>query len=121
MNFEEMLADKPDDLAALSRNLRQLVQEELPDTEENVYGGKAVQTVLYSIGGTNHVVCGFQPSDKGYCIFYLHHLLPEDSDELKLEGKGGGNRHVKVSELNAEVESELRRLVQLARSRGGAA
>lgn len=84
-----------------------------------MYGGKAVQTVLYSISGTNNVICGFQPSDKGYCIVYLHHITPEDSEVFKLEGKGGGNRHVKLRELTANDEKELRRLIELAKSRAG--
>lgn len=119
MTIDEMLNSKPQLVATVARRLRAIVREELPDAEENRYGGKAVQNVLYSIGGTNNVVCGFQPSDKGYCIFYLHHITPEDSQVLTLEGKGGGNRHVKVSDVDDEGEQELRRLIQLAKTRAG--
>ncbi len=90
MTIEEMLASQPQPVAAVARRLRAIVREELPEADENLYGGKAVQNVLYSLGGTNKVVCGFQPSEKGYCIVYLHHITAEDSQVLKLEGKGGG-------------------------------
>ena len=113
------MASQPQPVAAVARRLRAIVREELPEADENLYGGKAVQTVLYSLGGTNNVVCGFQPSGKGYCIFYLHHITAEDSSVFKLEGKGGGNRHVKFSDVEAEGEQELRRLIQLAKQRAG--
>ena len=119
MKIDDMLASKPQPVAAVARRLRAIVREELPDAEENLYGGKAVQNVLYSLGGTNNVVCGLQPSQKGYCIFYLHHITAEDSQVLELEGKGGGNRHVKLSEVDDEGEQELRRLIQLAKQRAG--
>jgi hypothetical protein len=117
MTIDEMLDSKPAALAAVARRLRAIVREELPDADESIYGGKAVQTVLYSIGGTNNVVCGFQPSDKGYCFFYLHHVMPEESEVLKLEGQDGGNRHVKLRELAAKDKKEVRRLIRLAKSR----
>ena len=81
-----------------------------------IYGGKVVQNVLYSIDDPNNVICGIQPG-KDKVIFYIHNITEADSDVLKLEGKGKANRHVKLIELDGDTETELRRLIQLAKSR----
>lgn len=114
--FEDTLTDKPDFVQSVARQLRQLVQKELPDADEGIYGGKVVQNVLYSIDDPNNVICGIQPS-KDKVIVYIHNVTETDSDALKLEGKGKANRHVKLTDLDGDTETELRRFIQMAKSR----
>ncbi|KAA3643104.1 MAG: DUF1801 domain-containing protein [Chloroflexi bacterium] len=114
--FEDTLDGKPDFVQTVAKQMRQLVREELANADEGIYGGKAVQNVLYSIGGPNNVICGIQPG-KDKVIFYIHNITEADSDAIKLEGKGKTNRHVKLTELDGDTEKELRRLLQLSKTR----
>jgi hypothetical protein len=97
--FEELIAPFSPEVQGLASQLRLLVQKVLPDSIENIYGGKMVGNALYSIGGPGHVICGIQPDDK-LCRFYIHHISDAQFGVLKLEGKGKHTRHVKVKKLD---------------------
>ena len=102
----------------LAQQLRQLVFQTLPDLNEAAYGGAKVRLTLFSLGSPQNVICGVRPGADG-CLFYFHHVTPEDSSVLKIEGKGKHARHVKVDILDGPTLQEISRLLLLARRRGG--
>ena len=114
--FEDTLIGKPDFVQAVAKQLRELVREELSEVDVRVYGGEIVQAVVYLILGTDNMLCGIQPG-KDDVLFYIHNVTESDSDVLKLEGKGKSSRHVRLTILDGDTETELRRLLQLAKSR----
>lgn len=101
---------------ALVAELEALVAKTLPEAIGNAYGGAKVRLKLFSIGGTQHVVCGVQPRD-GACLFYLHHIRTEDSKVLTIEGQGKHALHVRLTELTPAIRKELARLIKLAANR----
>ena len=117
MDFADALAGKPAPIQKIAKQLRALVLDQLPTATESVVGGEPSLSVLYSIDNPNNVICGIQPGKK-LCLFYLHNIREEDSEILKLEGLGEGNRHVKFDQpLDADTEAELERLLHLAAGR----
>jgi hypothetical protein len=100
----------------LVADLEALVDKTLPEATGNAYGGAKVRLKLFSIGGSQHVVCGVQPRD-GACLFYLHHIRPEDSKVLTIEGQGKHALHVRLTELTPAIGKELARLVTLSAKR----
>jgi hypothetical protein len=114
--FDDLLAGHTAPLREVCGRLRDLVTATLPGAVEGVYGGAKVGVALYAVGGGKTVVCGIQPSGDD-CLFYLHHLKPEDSPRLKLEGRGKHALHVRVTTLDDATGAELVSLVQLALSR----
>lgn len=115
-NFENCFRGQPPGLLSLGRAVRELVLEALPEATESIHGGSKVGLALYSVSGGKTVVCGIQPSG-GDCLFYIHHLSPEDSSSLKLEGKGKHARHLRISALHGPTVDALKALIRLARSR----
>ncbi|MGE0128374.1 MAG: DUF1801 domain-containing protein [Blastocatellales bacterium] len=95
-SFEDMIGGHSSEIQATANRLRALVREVLPEADENIYGGAKTGIALYSIGGPNKVICGIQPSD-GACLLYIHNITELTHPDLKLEGKGGNNRHVKFN------------------------
>jgi len=121
MDFEDVLAGKPAPIQKIAKQLRTLALDQLPTATESVVGGEPALSALYSIDNPNNVICGIQPGKK-HCLFYLHNIREEDSEILKLEGLGEGNRHVKFDQpLDADTEAELGRLLHLAAGRAVAA
>jgi hypothetical protein len=112
-DWEKLVGSCPPEVAEVAERLRAIVKRVLPQASEGVYGGAKTVIALYSIGGSQNVICGIQPAAK-HCLFYIHHVQQQDSAVLKLEGKGKTNRHVKVSDTAAIEESEVERLLGLA-------
>jgi hypothetical protein len=106
--------------APIAVRLHEIASRTYPDASINVYGGAKSAIALFSIGGSTKVLCGIQPRPND-CLLFIHHVLPEDSTQLTLEGKGGTNRHIKIATLDAieENENEIERLLRLARTRSG--
>ena len=114
----EVFEGHPKPVRELAQQLRELAFETLPELTENAYGGAKVRLTLFSLGDPSNVVCGVQPADDG-CLFYFHHVKPEDSPTLKIEGTGKHARHVKLRILDRATIEEIRRLLRLARRRAG--
>lgn len=114
--FDDMIAPQPPEVQETARALRALVLEAAPGADEGIYGGAKVGISLYSLGHSNNVLCGVQPAG-GKVLFYVHHVKEEDSAELKLEGKGGENRHVKFHSPDEVRREPVLALLRLARQR----
>lgn len=115
-SFETVFKTADDKVAAIAHALRKAVNSAVRGLDENVIGGAKVQLVLYSHGGPNRVVCGIQPSG-AKCLFYLHHIAPDDVPEYELTGKG---KHAKQIAFTSEDQADakvIKRVVQLAHSR----
>lgn len=96
MNFDVLLNNRPENIQLTAKALREVIISELPELNENIYGGKKVQNALYSKHDPNRVVCGMQ-TNNNYCMLYLHKTNDVDTGNLKLEGKGKHAKHVKYT------------------------
>jgi hypothetical protein len=112
----DVFDSQPAAVRQLAHQLRQLIFRTLPDLTEAAYGGAKVRLTLFSLGSPTNTVCGIQPGAAG-CLLYFHHIVPEDSSILKIEGQGKHARHIKIEALDRPMTDEIRRLLLLARSR----
>jgi len=87
----------------LGEVVRKQIMTSLPDAAENVYGGKKVGNALYSLNGSNNVICGVQPQGSMVRVFFHNWKLLEEAG-YRLEGSGKNARHIKI-----ENESDLER------------
>lgn len=118
--FEDVIGELTGPVREIARQLRQLVFDVLPGVTERAYGGSKVQLVLYSLGGPTKTVCGIQPSGQ-CCLLYVHHVTPDDSQTLLIQGEGRHSQHVKVEAMTNLVVRDLKRLLSLARKRSRSA
>lgn len=84
----------------------------LPDASENVYGGKSVANVLYSIANTNDVVCGFQPQKNLLRVFF-HHWSALKTAGYKVEGTGKNARHIKLKSDADLAQFDLAKMIEI--------
>ncbi len=117
--FEDVIGELTGPVREIARQLRQLIFDVLPGATETAYGGSKVQLVLYSLGGATKTVCGIQPNGPA-CLLYLHHVSPEDSQTLLIEGQGKHSQHVRVEAMTNLIVRDLRRLLSLAKRRAKA-
>lgn len=117
--FEDVIGEQPGPMREIARQLRQLIFDLIPGVSENVYGGSKVQVVLYSLGGPTKTLCGIQPASDE-CLLYLHHVTPDDSQTLLIEGEGKHSQHVRIDAMTNLVVRDVRRLLTLARRRSKA-
>lgn len=116
--FSDVLAPQKPEIRRIAERLREIVRDVLPDAHEGIYGGAKVRMALYSLEDENDVVCAIQPA-ADRCMLYVHRVTADDSPDLKLEGKGKSNRHVKFRGAD-EVEPEpIRALLELSVARRG--
>ncbi len=116
MNFDDAFAGAKPAIQKVAKQLRALVQEELPTSTEMVHGGK-VPTVLYSVDSPKNVICGLQATE-GHCVLFLHRVDDKDSELLNIEDHGQHAVQVRFAEsLDGDAADELRRLIYLAASR----
>lgn len=83
-------------IKTLGEAIRAQIKEALPQATENIYGGKKVANVLYSIDGKNNVICGMQPGD-GFVRVFFHHWQRLQEAGYAVEGSGKNARHVKIA------------------------
>jgi hypothetical protein len=114
--FEMLLAPHARTVRDLATRLRALIRDSLPDAEEHVRGSARVGMAFYSIGASNQVVCGIQPSAGG-CLLSVHYVDADDSSGLRLEDEGAHVVHIKFRSINRDEEAALSALVRLARER----
>ena len=115
-SFTDLVAGQEPVIAATAKRLRELITRLEPDAIEHVYGGAKIGIALYSIGAPNKVLCGIQPA-RGQCLLYVHHVTEADAPELRLQGAGKNNRHLKFTappEIDAKA---IGALLKLARTR----
>lgn len=112
----EVFNDQPKTIRDLAQSLRKLALNAKPTLTENAYGGVKVRLTLYSLNTPANVICGIQPAQGG-CLFYLHHVTPDDSAVVKITGQGKHARQVRLNKLTPGDARELRRLIALAISR----
>jgi hypothetical protein len=115
-SFEMLLAPHARAVRDLATRLRALIRDSLPDAEEDVRGSARTGMALYSIGGSNRVVCGIQPSPEG-CLLSVHYVDADDSSGLALRDEGLHTVHIKFRSINRDEEAALSALVRLARER----
>lgn len=94
--IQELLEPFPQQIRDLTDEIRQVILAVLPDSEENVYGGKKVGNVLYSVGGTGNVICGMQPQQTFVRVFF-HRWERLKAQGYRIQGSGKHARHVKIS------------------------
>jgi len=111
--FNDLIKPHAGPVRAIAKRLRRVVYATLPDAQEAIYGGSKVGLALYSLGKGARVLCGIQPGE-GKCLLYVHNVTEKDSSELRLEGKGRSNRHVKLVSLEGGQEKAIRALLRLA-------
>ena len=114
--FEMLLAPHARTVRDVATRLRALIRDSLPDAEEHVRGSAQVGMAFYSIGGSNRVICGIQPSAGG-CLLSVHYVDADDSSGLALEDEGSHIVHIKFRSINRDEEAALSALVRLARER----
>jgi hypothetical protein len=114
--FDGMLASASESVRQTAVCLREVVFSTLVGAVESIYGGGKVGIALYSVGGTNRVICGIQPS-RSHCLFYLHRVEAEDVSELKLSGKGKHARHIEFAASRDIPDQIIRCLLKLSLER----
>jgi hypothetical protein len=115
--FTELVAPFPADIQSIASALREVIVNLLPDADEIVYGGLRMANVLYSRGDSTNVVCGLQPT-ASHCKLYLHHVMPGDVPDLRIEGSGRNVRHVKVTSVDQARSTGVMAALELARAGG---
>lgn len=114
--FAMLIKAHPLAIRRIAAHLRRLIFETSPEVVEGIYGGAKVGIALYSIGASTSVLYGIQPRGDG-CLLYVHNVTEKDSSVLRLQGKGGHNRHVKFGPKDRVPDMAVRSLFQLARER----
>lgn len=113
-NIVELFGPFPPEIKELGEEIRKEILDALPKAEENVYGGKKVGNVLYSVGGKNHVVCGMQPQEKFIRVFFHNWEKLKDAG-YQVEGSGKNARHVKIESLSDLDNLELKKMINLVK------
>lgn len=116
--FADVLAPHTSDVQRLAERLRDVVRSALPDARENIHGGAKVGMALYSLENENDVVCAIQPA-ADRCMLYIHRVSADDSPDLRLEGKGKSNRHIKFRSADEIDPAPIRALLELSVARRG--
>ena len=111
MNFEAILTYRPKALHEIVFRLRIISKQLHPEISEDIYGGKVVRMVLYSIGRKDNPIIGFALS-KDHCQLFLHHFDKIELHGLKLNGKGKHSRHVKIRNVEEIDEDKLLKVFQ---------
>lgn len=94
--FEQVIQPFAPDIQSLCQAVRTHIQSALPKADEGVYGGTAVANVLYSIGGENNVLCGFQAAADHVKVFF-HHWQTLKEKGVSIRGSGKHARHIKLT------------------------
>ena len=105
--FDDMISSHPKKTQAMALKLRNLVQNSLVDTEEQIVGGAKVGLALYTDSETNKVLCGVQPTD-GACLLYVHHIKNFKHPRMKLEGRGKHAKHIRFQSMDDVREEDVR-------------
>lgn len=116
--FADVLAPHPPEVQRIAERLRDVVVDALPEAREGIYGGTKVAMALYSLEHDDDVVCGIQPA-AGRCLLYIHRVGQDDSPDLRLEGRGTSNRHVKYRDVGEVDPVPIRALIDLSVARRG--
>jgi hypothetical protein len=96
-----------------------MVENILPEVDENVSGGKKMGMALYSFKNPNNVICGIQPTET-MCKLYFHGWKALKKKGYELEGSGKNVRHIKLrseADLNPEIVEEMLVIVKKVRMR----
>ncbi|MBS1773102.1 MAG: hypothetical protein JST82_09580 [Bacteroidetes bacterium] len=107
MSFNTILEGKPQPIQQIAMQLKGLCLKVDKHIHEHIYGGTKSKVALYSLGNINNILFGIQLHDN-YCIFYLHYTEVADTMSLKLEGEGKQAKHVKITTITPEFETELK-------------
>ncbi len=120
MDFEDILKDRPEELHDIAFRLRKISKQLHPKISEDIYGGKVVRMVLYSIGRKDNPIIGFSLA-KDHCQLFLHHFDQIELRGLQLYGKGKHARHLKIrniAEIDAKVLSKVfQSILKIAQSK----
>ncbi|MHC5209839.1 MAG: DUF1801 domain-containing protein [Planctomycetota bacterium] len=109
-SFNDLLDGQTPNVQAVAKRLRGIVRAAAPDVEERVFGGSKVMIAAYHLDDPDNAVCSIQPGGD-ICRLFVQHVLKLEDVPFKLEGKGGGNRHVKFARVADLDEPALRRVI----------
>lgn len=115
-SFADVIASHTPEIQRVAQSLRTVIRSAIPDAQEGVYGGAKTRMALYSLEHEQDVVCGIQPA-ADHCKFYIHRVDPDDTSELRLEGKGKSTRHVKFHTAEDVDPAPIRKLMDLSVAR----
>lgn len=111
MTFDTLIEGKPEHLQKVAMQLKGLALRVDKLINEQIYGGIKSKVALYSKGGADNVLFGIQLNEK-YCILYLHHTETADTMTLKIEGDGKHAKHVKITAMTPELETEIKQVMK---------
>lgn len=114
-NFDDLLGPLPEHIASVAIQLREIIEATIPNADATFHGGAKIGMVLYSIGGPNNVVCGFQPSDD-MCKLFFHNWQRLKESGFRLEGTGKNARHIKIRSSREVNRDEIVSMIQIART-----
>jgi len=111
MTFDALLEDKPEQLKKTAMQLKGLALRVDRLIHEQIFGGSKSKVALYSKGKPDNVLFGIQLTEK-YCVLYLHYTDEADTMSLKIEGDGKHAKHVKLTEISPELETEIKQVMK---------
>ena len=106
MKVEDVIAEHPEEITELFYKLRALILSLDERIDEDVYGGKVVKMVSFSVSRTDNVMAVLSPSEN-HCKLFLHYPDDIDAMGLKLEGKGKHARHIKIKPSDPWEEDKI--------------
>jgi hypothetical protein len=111
MTFDAILEGKPENLQKTAMQLKGLALRVDKLIHEQIYGGTKSKVALYSKGKADNVLFGIQLTDR-YCVLYLHYTEDADTMSLKIEGDGKHAKHVKLTDISPELETEIKQVMK---------
>lgn len=112
--FEDILADKPDEMRAIAVRLREIIADRHPNCVEVPRPGEP--SASYGVGPKkmSEAYAYIMPHRAHVNLGFYHGAALEGFDHL-LEGSGKRLRHVKIDSLAAAERPEIRALLEAAR------
>lgn len=116
-NFKELVEPLPKRIVSVATRLRDIIETTLPDAEESFHGGAKMGMALYSIDGSNNVVCGFQPTED-LCKLFFHNWSKLKESGYRLDGTGKNARHIKIKSIQEIKRDEIAEMIRIAQGKG---
>ncbi|MGB0652060.1 MAG: DUF1801 domain-containing protein [Thermoplasmatota archaeon] len=114
-------AGYPDEIVRLTKEVRAVVVDALPECQETVQGARMMGYAQYWQAERNDVLAMISPEDE-HVKLYVHHVKKDATGALKVEGTGKNARHVKLRPADGLPEAAIRALLaQVVEARAAAA
>ena len=115
MTVEEFLNTYDQKLQNICYRLRDLVKQNLPDTEEIVF--KGWKNISYGTGESiadKDLICYIAPLKDSVNLGFFRGAILQDNKNL-LKGTGKLLRHIKIKELNEINDADLKEILNYAK------